>query len=84
MTDFAAHKGQAIVVHWVDSALASSGWSYDEIKPVPKRIETIGFVVDVGPEAVILTMARSVSSGGVIAPLIIPTCCIREYHILDV
>jgi hypothetical protein len=83
LTDFAAHPGQAIVVHWVDSALASSGWSYEDIKPQPKKIETIGYVVDVGPEAVILTMARS-NSGGVIAPLIIPTCCIREYHILDV
>ena len=74
-------EGQLIHLFWLDSA-SLAGWHYDNLEPEPKVIETTGFVVSIGEDAIAITSSRS-PTGGVVSPLIIPTCCIREYKIVE-
>ncbi len=81
MTTIQAAKGQTIYLVWFDSANLH-GWVYDDLVVQPKVIESVGFVVSVDDDAIAITSGRS-DSGGVISPLIIPTCCIQKYKIVE-
>jgi hypothetical protein len=74
--------GQCVHVIWLDSSL-QPGWVYEDRIPVPKEIESVGFICGIAPEAVQITCTRS-KSGGVIAPLTIPICCIRDIRTIEV
>lgn len=68
---------------WYDSSHLGGGWVYGEdIKAVPKEIESVGFICDVNPAAVMITCGRS-PSGGVITPITIPVGAIKSYTILE-
>lgn len=83
MNKLVVEKGQCIWVKWLDSATYGSGWVYDTIKAVPKEIETIGFVRDYKPKAVLLTSTQS-NSGGCVSPIAIPLCAIVDYKIIEI
>lgn len=74
-------RGQGIHLFWLDSCVGS-GWVYDDLEAHPKEIESLGFVCDVTPDAVMITSTRS-SSGGVVSPLTIPAGCIHKYSLLE-
>lgn len=76
-------KGDCLHIIWLDSATYGPGWTYEDIKPRAKRIETIGFVKALSKEAVLITSTQS-ASGGSLAPLAIPIGCIESYNILEV
>jgi len=80
--DHAVLLDHCIFVRWFDSGLRG-GWVYDIKEPTPKEIESVGFVCAASEEALTITCGRC-ESGGVIAPLTIPSGCIIEYKILDI
>lgn len=82
MKNLVIKKGQCVYLHWLDSATYGSGWVYEDIKAVPKHIDSVGFVLKVSPEAVLITSTKS-ESGGSVAPIAIPTCSIETYKILE-
>ena len=77
---FIAQKGQIVTVDWVDSSILG-GWVYGDVEATPKQISSAGFVVGMSDTAIVLSCSHS-DSGGVIAPLTIPICCIENYTIL--
>ena len=82
MTQVKVRRGQCIQLTWLDSSILG-GWQYSgDLKAKPKEIESIGFICAVSPDAIAITEGRS-ETGGVIAPLTIPICCIKEYKIID-
>ena len=82
MTEINVVPGQKVLIEWVDSSMLG-GWQYGDLSPLPKHIESAGFVCAISKEALTITNSRS-SSGGVIAPLTIPFRCIIGYKLLDV
>lgn len=82
MNKLVVEKGQCIWVKWLDSATYGTGWVYDAIKAIPKEIETVGFVRDIKPRAVLLTSTQS-NSGGCVAPIAIPLCAIMDHRIIE-
>jgi hypothetical protein len=75
-------KGQCVHLYWQDSATYGGGWCYSQPQPVPKEIETVGFVIDVSEDGVLVTSSHS-ESGGILAPLVVPATCIYKYKILE-
>ena len=76
-----AKLGSLVVVEWLDSAESCeerSGWLRGKQTYAPKRIRTIGEVIDSSPVA--LTVAGTISADGpedgVLSPLTIPRGCI--------
>ena len=75
-------KGQCVYFTWLDSSTVGNGWVYDELKAHPKEIESVGFVCDLTPSAVMIAGTRS-ASGGVVTPLTIPIGAIQVYKIIE-
>ncbi len=82
METIQVEKGQVVHLTWYDSS-SLHGWVYEDVAATPKEIESVGFIVAVGEDAIAVTSGRS-DSGGVINPLTIPICCIRKYKVLEV
>jgi hypothetical protein len=59
-----------------------AGWVYDDSPPVAKVIESAGFVTAVTNEVIQITHSRS-ETGGKMAPLTIPLCCIQDYRTIE-
>ena len=77
-----AREGQAALIMWVDSSMRP-GWLYGkEVDAEVKKIESIGFVCAVSPEALTITCSHS-DTGGVVSPVTIPKCCILECRLID-
>ena len=78
-------KGQVVYVKWLDSALKGIGWVHesDGLTAAAKEIETVGYVIDVAKDSVLIAGSRS-SSGGVITPISIPLGCLISVKCIEV